>query len=342
VEFLIHGLFAYEAEQEYEQNRLEVGGSVVLVAEADNSQESNAVRVDNENGAKLGYLPRAQARWAHRVVVANGHLDGTIIDVGKTYRGSRAYLYCRIDVPKLVAEQSSDTAIMRTRALDNRSGVYSIFNRIENRTYIGSSLDIGEQLREHIRELENKSHSSEKLQQAWNTSPASDFEFKLLEAVDDEGTLSVAEQRWLDTLKPHLSGYNASSTASPHRRRPADSSANSGGLFASIKNITRSSSSTPQYALQLCEYCGTMNRLKYQPKQGAYRCGRCSRTLQSPFREKLSSPNDEKPADTKESTATKSQTAASTDSVVSGGVMWAFWAIIIILIVIFILSVTQG
>ena len=58
-------------------NRMQVGDTLTLVREADNSHDRNAIRVDWQ-GHKLGYLPRAENRAVAAAMDAGERVFGRI------------------------------------------------------------------------------------------------------------------------------------------------------------------------------------------------------------------------------------------------------------------------
>lgn len=90
-----------------------------------------------------------------------------------------------------------------------KTGVYGIFNLINNDWYVGSATAVGINLSDsgfytrwvaHIRllEHENKRHHSKKLQEAWDEYGAENFEFRILEFIEDENRCFFREQEYLD------------------------------------------------------------------------------------------------------------------------------------------------
>lgn len=91
--------------------------------------------------------------------------------------------------------------------LNNICGIYSIFNIINNKQYVGSSKNIRRRIKEHYRDLQNNKHHSQPLQNAWNKYGKYSFEFKILEITDN---LNEKEQYWIDYNQSHCKkkGYN--------------------------------------------------------------------------------------------------------------------------------------
>lgn len=80
------------------------------------------------------------------------------------------------------------------------SGIYKIVNKINGKYYVGSSKDInGKDGRwnEHIQVLNRNKHINPHLQNAWNKYGQNNFDFIVVENVD-EPQLLVTEQKYLD------------------------------------------------------------------------------------------------------------------------------------------------
>ena len=82
------------------------------------------------------------------------------------------------------------------------SGIYEIFNTVNDKRYIGSSYDVAARLYEHRRLLRNFKHHSIALQRAWNKYGEGVFEFRLLEACNSS-ELITKEQEWMTKLGAH-------------------------------------------------------------------------------------------------------------------------------------------
>lgn len=72
--------------------------------------------------------------------------------------------------------QSLKEAIANMR----RSGVYKLFNTVENKLYIGSSVDMLGRLRGHVEKLRSRKHGNKALQTAWDTYGEESFRFEIL------------------------------------------------------------------------------------------------------------------------------------------------------------------
>lgn len=95
------------------------------------------------------------------------------------------------------------------KELKNQVGIYSITNKINDKTYIGQSKDMGGRKLEHIRDLKSNRHVNWHLQRAYNKYGVENFEFNVIEMCD-ERNLTDREKYYIDkfkTLNKHK-GYN--------------------------------------------------------------------------------------------------------------------------------------
>lgn len=81
-------------------------------------------------------------------------------------------------------------------------GVYQIKNLINNKIYIGSSINCKVRCRTHYNNLLKNKHTNKKLQNSWNKYKPTDFEITILEIVSDKQRLLCREQYFIDILKP--------------------------------------------------------------------------------------------------------------------------------------------
>jgi len=93
-----------------------------------------------------------------------------------------------------------------------KTGIYQIRNVIDNKIYVGSSVNLRVRECEHFRSLKKGKHHSSKLQNAYHKYGKSSFVFEILEQCDRDALIET-EQRYIDQLNPH---YNIRKTASFH------------------------------------------------------------------------------------------------------------------------------
>lgn len=89
------------------------------------------------------------------------------------------------------------------------AGIYEIRNTLNNKVYIGSSINVNKRMASHKHNLKRGAHSSAHLQASWNKSGAQAFQFKQLIACAPKD-LMFYEQRIMDGYKANQPefGYN--------------------------------------------------------------------------------------------------------------------------------------
>jgi group I intron endonuclease len=83
------------------------------------------------------------------------------------------------------------------------SGIYQITCLVNERRYIGSSVDMRARWRDHRSALVSKRHHNIHIQRAWNKYGADNFSFEVLEEAEPIA-LKAAEERWLASEKPEF------------------------------------------------------------------------------------------------------------------------------------------
>ena len=82
--------------------------------------------------------------------------------------------------------------------------VYQIVNVVNNKIYVGSAIDFNRRKNTHLRLLNLGEHHSIKLQNSFNKYGKDKFKFEILERLTTSENLISVEQKYLDSLKPHL------------------------------------------------------------------------------------------------------------------------------------------
>lgn len=90
--------------------------------------------------------------------------------------------------------------------MDKICGIYLIINKVNNKTYIGSSCDIKRRWRHHRQNLKKGNHHCVHLQRAWNKHGESNFIFSI-EKKCDRNKLIEIEQKFLDKAKKNKKKY---------------------------------------------------------------------------------------------------------------------------------------
>src|SRR3990172_8173826 len=96
----------------------------------------------------------------------------------------------------------------------NKSGIYLITCKANQRKYVGSAVNFRKRFNEHTYDLVKGVHHNPPLQRCWNKYGAANFVFSILEIVEDKESLSAREQFWVDAIHPEL---NVSTDVVAHR-----------------------------------------------------------------------------------------------------------------------------
>lgn len=89
------------------------------------------------------------------------------------------------------------------------SGIYSIYCNINQKQYIGSSVNVNQRINKHFRLLENGIHPNYLLQYDWLDYTIGSFDWKILEQCDCNKLVEL-EQYYFTLYKPE---YNLNPTA---------------------------------------------------------------------------------------------------------------------------------
>ena len=89
-------------------------------------------------------------------------------------------------------------------------GVYKIENIVNHKIYVGSSVDINKRFDSHIKSLRKGKHNNKYLQRAWDKYGECNFDFAIIELVDDKDKIRDREQYYIELYDSsnHSCGYN--------------------------------------------------------------------------------------------------------------------------------------
>jgi group I intron endonuclease len=93
-----------------------------------------------------------------------------------------------------------------------KTGIYKIVNKLNSKSYVGSSSNLNKRWYSHIFRLKKNTHHSSKLQNSFNKYGIENFLFELIEECPKE-LLLEREQYWIDTLNSYVNGYNSTPRA---------------------------------------------------------------------------------------------------------------------------------
>jgi group I intron endonuclease len=125
-----------------------------------------------------------------------------------------------------------------------KGGVYAIRHVLSGKLYVGSSRNLARRWREHRRALNKGTHHSRHLQRAWDRHGADAFVFEILQAIENDADLMMAEQFHINKTEAYRRshGYNISLTADPLRglHRSAEHRARIGASLRGRKHTAES------------------------------------------------------------------------------------------------------
>jgi hypothetical protein len=78
-----------------------------------------------------------------------------------------------------------------------KCGIYGIFCLKTGEVYVGQAIDLDHRWGQHLKRLRHRRHQCEKLQNAWVKHGESQFEVRLIEAVEDHNCLAARERYWI-------------------------------------------------------------------------------------------------------------------------------------------------
>lgn len=91
--------------------------------------------------------------------------------------------------------------------MDNNTGIYRIVCNINNRSYVGSAVDLRKRKREHFSALRSNRHFNKHLQNAYNKHGEHCFDFKVVKFCEPE-MLLIEEEKQIKIYNSFNDGFN--------------------------------------------------------------------------------------------------------------------------------------
>lgn len=85
----------------------------------------------------------------------------------------------------------------------NSSGIYTIFNTLDGKFYIGSAVHLAQRFRQHKSGLRLNKHGNSRLQNSWNKYGEDSFKFEIIYECPTN-LLLEEEQKFIDNLHPYF------------------------------------------------------------------------------------------------------------------------------------------
>jgi group I intron endonuclease len=103
----------------------------------------------------------------------------------------------------------------------NISGIYCITSKLNNKKYVGQSININNRWQQHLSELKANKHCNNHLQNHFNKYLIDDLTFEILEEIVDLSLLTEREQFYLDLLKPEFNMCPAAGSSLGYKKEGA-------------------------------------------------------------------------------------------------------------------------
>ncbi len=86
-------------------------------------------------------------------------------------------------------------------------GIYKITNKADGKVYVGGTSNLRKRKNTHFSDLKRGKHKNLEFQREYNLFKREDFEFEVLEFVNDKGKLDEREDYWTNEFKSNVEGY---------------------------------------------------------------------------------------------------------------------------------------
>lgn len=207
----LKGTWEYAAPRLVKDGGLAVSQELALRREPDCKYDRNAVRVF-VGRSKLGYIPKNLSAEIAAYLDSGGRYAATVAHLGTRTKDGKSYPSIAIDLclHGMPEHPGVDELRQVAASLKRVRGIYRISNSAEQKSYIGSSADVGKRLTTHLNELLNGEHGNHLLSAAWIRHGAATFGFNLVEELK-QGDLLEREAHHIQQLGTYPNGYNHSS-----------------------------------------------------------------------------------------------------------------------------------
>lgn len=144
--------------------------------------------------------------------------------------------------------------------MNKECGIYKIVCNINNKSYVGQSVNIKERWTGHKRALNKNTHKNKYLQRAWNKYGDGCFTFEIIENCKQE-YLSEREIFWIKELDSFKSGYNATKGGEVVNKRTIVC-LSTGEVFNSVSEIEEKYNIPNSNIIKCCKFkrqsCGKL------------------------------------------------------------------------------------
>lgn len=198
----VKGTRYYKAAELFNRGSLSTGLAILLEHEPDNPYDNNAVAVKiKRTGAMLGHVSRELAPKYAALVNDGKVIEASIANVERNGTYIKIYIRVVYELPdEQLAEKHNSRLWLSASLMPTGAGVYAIRNIDSGRQYIGSSINLKERVRCHIRDLTLRRHANHVLQADFDKLGADHFEVEVIESVVSTTNLAELEASRIKSL----------------------------------------------------------------------------------------------------------------------------------------------
>ncbi len=198
----VKGTKYYKAAELFQRGSLSPGIAIRLEHQPDNPHDKNAVAVKiKRTGAMLGHVSRELAPKYAALINDGKIIEASIANVERN--GTYINIYIRVvyeQSDEQLAEKHNSRLWLSASLMPTGAGVYAIRNIDSGRQYIGSSTNLKERVRSHIRDLSLGCHANHALQSDFSNLGADHFETEVIESVVSTSNLAAVEAGRIKSL----------------------------------------------------------------------------------------------------------------------------------------------
>lgn len=198
----VKGTKYYKAAELFQRGSLSSGMAIRLEHQPDNPYDKNAVAVKvKRTGAMLGHVSRELAPKYAALINDGKIIEASISKIEKNgiYINIHILVYYH-QADKQLAEKYNSRLWQSASLMPTEAGIYAIRNIHSGRQYIGSSTNLRERIRSHIRDLSLGRHANHALQSDFLNLGADQFEAKILDRAVSPSNLAAAEANRIASL----------------------------------------------------------------------------------------------------------------------------------------------
>lgn len=219
----VKGTRYYKATELLKRGSLLSGLAIRLEHQPDNPHDKNAVAVRvKKTGAMLGHISRELAPKYSALIDSGDIIEASVANVEKT--GTNINIDIRIvykQSDEHLTEKHNSRLWLSSYYMPEGPGIYAIRNIDSDRQYIGSSYNLKDRIRSHIRDLSIGCHANHALQSDFSRLGADHFEANIMAGgISLQNLAQVEADQITSFLDSGASLYNLTTDGQGTRHKP--------------------------------------------------------------------------------------------------------------------------